>query len=238
MTFRLITSQRFQLSALLLILTLLFACKKDAGETVSEDQAVELVENAMSAKTSGTDELVSNLMGILSDFATSCNTPLDSTIAKNQTAGNITYAYSLGYNWLLNCNGLNIPTNAEFDLDGTSSYETLRVVSDDSTIAEFTMSNLTNPTQYTLNGTVVREGTQEFKVGNQLHFNSTLSFSYTNVIVNVLDSSIASGTAVVTASGTTTGGETFNYGASITFLGNKTATLVFNNGTQYDLNWQ
>jgi hypothetical protein len=51
------------------------------------------------------------------------------------------------------------------------------------------------------------------------------------------DQEIVSGTATVNVKVTSTSGQSWTYGGTLTFEGNHTAKLVLNSGTVYNLAW-
>jgi hypothetical protein len=228
--------KHFFLFSFILINSLLFSCKDESSKTVSEEEAVEVITNSMAAKTGGTEQQTANIADIWATLGNYCNTTFDTSLVKNITLTNLTANYTLDYDYTITCNILGLPTSANLNAATSGTYNTTRISSNDSTTSAYILSDLLNLTQYTLNGTSTRTGSQVSSIGNDASFSSVVSTTFSNVKINLTTGIIDSGTATVSISGTTTDNQNYNYTGSIVFLGNQTATLTLN-GNTHNLTW-
>jgi hypothetical protein len=110
--------------------------------------------------------------------------------------------------------------------------------SDDKSTGTFTISDFGSAsTSYTYNSSYTREGSQVSKVRYKRHFTSKTIITSTNIKVDKATKKILSGEATATISGGASTGESFSYSGTITFNGDQKATLKFQNGSSYSINW-
>ena len=218
------------------------ACKKDAtttsSPTVTEADAVQMTTDAVTSSTGGMTAQTTTSVTLYAAEAPvlTCGTTKDTTITGASVAGTpYTFAYSLNWNYLLNCN------TQEFTLNytGSSSYSGLLTSTNGSCVGTDVLTGIA-PTaaNYALTGSFERKGSATSKVGQQKSFTSDLKIATTNALVNKTTMEIISGTASVTLTGATSGGRSFSFGGTLTFLGNKTGKLVLNSGNSYSISWE
>jgi hypothetical protein len=168
----------------------------------------------------------------------SCGDKKDTTINYSSPTSVIpNYAYSLSWNYQLNCSGA-IPNSFVFGFTGSSSYTGALMQSGDNSTGSLTLADI-QPTasNYSLMSSYERSGKQISKIGEQKIFTSDLKITSTNILISKATEQIVSGTATVSITGASSNGNSFNFGGTITFLGNKKATLVLNSGTTYNIQW-
>lgn len=226
------------------VLTLgLSSCTKNnesqTDSTVTVDDAADAVTQAVSPESAGMVAQTTTAARMVTTSTLSCGLEKDSSISgQNAPGSTITYSYALNWNSNLSCNG-NMPQQFQFNFSGKSSYDAPRMSSNDSSNAQFTATGLEpSATQYIFNQTYSRNGSQVSKVRNKRSFTSTINITSSNITVNKSTGEIISGAATVTVSGAGSGGDSFNYTGTLTFLGNKQATLVLGNGNTYSIQWQ
>ncbi|MDR3716039.1 MAG: hypothetical protein P4L51_24810 [Puia sp.] len=246
------------LSATLLLIASLFvalsSCKKDSpgsttSSTVGVDDAADAVIQAVTPESAGmvsqteTAALVLNNSAITtitssSTVVSACGITADTVFAGSNASGAaITYSYSYGSSRILSCKN-DIPQQFEYGYTGKWSYDAPRISSNDSANAQLTITGLpADSSQYTFNGSYVRNGSETSKIGNKLSFASTITLNVTNLGIDKNTDEILSGTASVTINGSTSGGKSFSYSGTLTFLGNKQATLVLGSGNTYSITW-
>jgi hypothetical protein len=235
----------FLATAGLIALTVISACKKDSNTTstsatVTEADAAELTTDAVTPSTGGFDAQVSTSVSIYTTASVtmSCGDKKDTTISYSSPTSVVPYyAYSLGWNYQLNCDGA-VPNSFVFGFTGSSSYTGALMQSADNSTGSLTLTGLQlTSSNYTLNTSYERSGKQTSKVGNQKTFTSDYKMTSTNILISKSSQQIVSGTATVTITGMSSTGSSFSFGGTITFLGNKKATLVLNSGTVYNIQW-
>lgn len=216
----------------------LYSCKKDnssTSDTVTEADAVELTTDAVVSSTGGFSVQVNSSATVYKSSVLKCGVEKDSTITKTSVAGATpSYNYSLKWAYVLNCSSSALTAT----LTGTSNYNGLSMSSTDNSSGSFALSGLQlSSSAYTLNSTYTRNGSQTSKIGRNYSFTSNLTITSSNIMVDKTTLLILSGSATVAISGTSSGGSSFTYNGTITFLGGNKATLVLNSGTTYNIQW-
>ncbi len=227
----------FQFFVLLLAFGMFSACNKEEEQvtTVSEEDAVEVIENALVVESEGLTAEIEDAAQVADEYAEKAEVPcgetFDSTVVYTLANSYITANYTSDWAWTLSCNQQNIPTTLDFTRTTDGEYETTRMLSDDSATGVWTMDNLLLGDAYIINGSYSRTGNQESKVRNMPTFTSTVEFDLTDVNVDKDLYRISSGTATFTISGTGSGGRNFQYTGEIIFLGDGAATITINDNT-------
>ena len=218
------------------------ACKKDSNSstpaTVTEADALELTTDAIAPTTGGMTIQANSSVSIYASASTklSCGISKDTTITGASVSGAVpSYSYSLSWNYQLKCDVS--PQTFAFNFTGSSTYSGLLMSSNDSSTGTFLVSTAPAAANYTVNASYERKGTQTSKVGKQKGFTSDLKITSSNVLISKITNEIVSGTGTVSITGTTTGGKSFSFGGTITFNGNKQATVVLNSGVSYPIQW-
>lgn len=215
----------------------LVACDDDqaAVEIVTEEEAAEAIENALSTETEGMTAQASTSARMADDY-TDCGVTFDSTITATDAIGALTYNYTFNWNGELSCSGA-VPSQLSLDYTMTGTYDGPRMSSSDNATATITLTGLApTKTQYTINGTYSRNGTQSSKIRDQRSFSSTITVAATDWLVNKDSQELEGGSATVVISGESSEGTAFSYTGTLTLLGNKSATLVIN-GNEYPISW-
>lgn len=227
----------------LAVLTLagLTACKKDASSTsgtVTEADAVQMTSDAVSSSTGGMSAQTTSSVTLYAATTTpieGCGATKDTTISATYTGSGYTFGYTLSWNYLVDCNS----HIATLNYSGSSNYSGLLTTTSGTSVGQDVLSGIaSSASTYALTGSYERKGSATSKVGQQKSFTSDLKISTTNATVDKTTLEITSGTAAVTLTGATSGGKSFSFGGTLTFLGNKTGKLVMNGGASYNLVWQ
>lgn len=253
-TFKMFKEQsRMILPLLCMSIILVTSCNKDddtnsSENSISEEEAAEVIAMAVSPETSGLVEQTNEALIILegsssdysrntSDFDYVCGENYATSFTRNFENG--TYSYNAEYiwNWVVNCDGEN-PTDFNFNLNGENSYTSPRMSSNDSNEASLSISALDETeSEYVINQTYSRSGSQESFVRNQNNFTSTLSFTTSNLKILKANHNVTSGTMTVVFSGQVSNGNTYEYSGELVFNGNQTATLTLGSGNTYTIAW-
>ncbi|NET36778.1 MAG: hypothetical protein F6K19_32915 [Cyanothece sp. SIO1E1] len=232
----------------LLILSIAFfstACNKEANnspteETITSEETIALVEAALVEGAEGIVHEVEDAVEVAELVLektlnnTYCGLSKDSTIARTFNRPRLSGEYSTTWGWMLNCNEQEVPVNLTFSREATGTYESLRLTSDDRAESDWVLDNLVFGTEYVLNGTYKREGTQASKVREQKSFSSTVQFTVTDLSVGKIKRRINSGSAVLLVSGQASSGENFSFNGTVEFLGDGAATVTIN-GEVYEI---
>jgi hypothetical protein len=214
------------------------SCKKEdaASAVMTDEEAAEAISLAVSGNTEALSDQVTELAAVANVYSSFCSYSKDTSITRANTAGAYTWNYLFKWNWAVACtSGVPNSFNANYKMKGT--YDAPRMSSADSAVANLVISNLTAGTQYTYNGNYTREGSQVSKIRNKNTFTSKIVLNLSNLKVSKTTGQIDSGTATASITGSTTGGNSFNYGGTVTFTGSKTATITLNSGGTYAVSW-
>ena len=243
-TFKSLGSKTAKTFFALAVLTLagVTACKKDASTstsaTVTEADAAQMTSDAVSSSTGGMSAQTTSSVTLYAGTTTTaegCGLNKDTTITASYSSGNYSFGYTLSWAYDVSCD----THVATLNYNGNSSYSGLLTTISGSCVGEDVLSGIaSSATYYTLNGSFERKGNATSKVGEMKSFTSDLKISTTNATVDKTTDEITGGTATVTLTGATSGGKSFSFGGTLTFLGGKTGKLVLNSGTSYNLTWE
>jgi hypothetical protein len=234
------------------------SCRKDSTTTsdmITEADAAGVATDAISPSTGGmvgqvsasaslfsgatvTGGTVNSVNNNLTTYSTTipCGTAKDSTIAYASTGTSIpSFTYSLNWKYTLTCS---VPSNFTLSYSGAGSYNGVTFSSSFNSTGGFVLTGLgATATDYVFNSNYSRTGSATSKVGNKNTFNDNITITSSNIMYDKATEEIASGTATVAIKVTSTSGNSWSYGGTLTFLGNKTAALVLNSGTTYNIAW-
>ena len=217
------------------------SCKKSNSKntttagTVTEQDAARATIDAVYPTTGGMVSQLNSSVNIYTNKTIPCSTKKDTTInGASLTGVNPSYTYSLSWNYLFDCSAQSLTLN----FSGSSSYNGVILSSAGSSSGSFVMTGLLPDTsQYTFNTTYTSSGTTSANTGKKVTFTSNINITSTNIVIDKTTQEIVSGSAAVTVSGASTTGNNFNFAGTITFTGDKKATLVLNSGISYALSW-
>jgi hypothetical protein len=209
------------------------SCRKsadDIAELISESEAAEIVETAVSDRTAGTTMPIEEAAKILESQLGNCNVPGDTSFQKSNSGTYATYNYTFGLGWLVTCNNLGIPQSASVDVSGNGSFSTARWSGRDSTDGILTFTGLSpQETAYLVNGsyTLVGDLTGDFRHVDPT-FDCTTVITLTNLSISKSTYDITGGSGTVTVTATNGMGNTRTLNGTLTFNGDGTATVVVN----------
>ena len=215
------------------------SCEKDESNTpetsnISNEEVVEIVAAALMSQSEGVSSDASEAAQVATNYSDenanipSCGESYDSTFLRNIDNAFITTAYTLDYAWTLNCNNFNIPSSLDWSSQKSGTYETNRMESDDSSTTTLNVSNLITGSNFLMNGTFNRTGSQISKVGNMNTFTSSIHCDLVDLTVGKQSRQIESGIATFFITAQISDGDPFAIEGSITFLGNGAATILVN----------
>ncbi|MCS4436678.1 hypothetical protein [Aquiflexum gelatinilyticum] len=209
--------------------------------SLTEEEAVEIIEGFLAEKSAGMEETTSEYARTYQEeisLNVQCNQQIADSYYFTNNGSVVQADYKYNWNFTLNCSGLSVPQSAVFSSTGSGTYTTARIASDDSSTFTATVTGL-QPSSSTMifNATYQREGTQQLTTNqNTRSLSSDFNASIVDLIIGKSDFEVESGTGSFTLSGSTNQGN-FNYDGSLVFNGDNTATITIN-GNQYtiDLN--
>ena len=212
------------------------SCSKDDTDSnnadVTEAEAVDAIESSLAKETNGLAKTVETTSETADDTSIECGQLYNDSYSENYDNGNYSYSYAVSRDYELTCTTEGSPDILAYQLNFNGMYETPRMSSDDSTTVNWLISDLgATETSSNFNGSYLREGTQISKVRNMNTFESTISYTLSNLVVNKNTYQILSGSAQVSFVGISSTGNQYNFTGLLTFNGDNTATLVLNGNT-------
>lgn len=214
-------------------LTAFTACRKNAEEIIevlTNDEAAEIVETAVSSRSAGLTMPVIDASQIVTAYLNSCNTPGDTTLNKSNSGNVASYNYVFNMDWLVTCNNLSIPQSAQVNIVGNGNFNTQRWTGNDVTAGSLNFTGLNlQSTEYTVNGTYSLEG----DVTGALRrvsptLNCVTELELVNLKVNKSTLKITGGNGTATVIATAGNGETKTLNATLVFNGDGTVTVTVN----------
>lgn len=225
----------------LLVFIFLSACDNTdnnatPNEVITTEEAYTIVEEGIISDGEGLSQEVLNTVLVLTEEL-SCNASFDSTLTRNYTGDLRTANYTLDWQWSINCNQFNIPTDVSFGSATQGDYDGPRLTTNSSATGTYAVTGLEfSSPAYLINGTYNREGSQALKVGEMRSFSSAVAYTIADISINKATFTIESGSGTFALSGTNKNGDTFLIDGSIVFNGNQSATITIN-GEAYEVNW-
>lgn len=236
------TSFILMIGAVALILS---SCKTDetATNAVTNDEVAEMVSMSLSENAMGATAMVQTSVGTAGSMSAS-NAPQkvksenadytfsnDTTFTVSSKSGaRITYLLTATYGYEFTVNPQGQITSASESYSYSGNYNAPRISSTHTGSGTLKLTNM-NTSICTVNGTFIRIASTETKGISPKSSNSETHFNFTNIMVNKSTSTIQSGIATLTISGSVPNKGDFSYTGSITFNGDNMATLVIKDKT-------
>ena len=235
----------------------LTSCHKNSSgsTTITESDAAQVTVDAVSPSTGGLVSQVSSSASLFAggtvtggtvnstnghqttdSYSIPCGTQKDSTVSyASLSTGVPSFTYSLTWEYKLECS---VPSTFTLNFNGQGTYDGFVQSSSFKSTGGFVLSGLgSTASQFIFNSNYTRTGTTTSKIGNKNTFDHTLSITSSNIVYDKSTKEIVSGTATVSVKVTSTSGNSWSYGGTLTFTGNKTAKLVLNSGVVYNISW-
>lgn len=222
--------------------TLLFftSCKKnnDSDNEITQDDAADVMVQAVAGDSGGFALQTETSARVAGRTPLTCGQTRDTTFSGQSLPGAlITWSYDIQMSRSLTCDN-GVPQQFTFNYTGHNTYDAPRMSSSDNNTVNLIITGLQPAaTGWVINQQYVRNGTQQSRIRQRRSFSSTLTITGSNIVVNKTTEKIVSGTATLQFVGQSSTGRSVQYGATLTFHGNNTGTLVFNNGHTVQLQW-
>ena len=221
-----------------MIALIVVSCSDDDGPQIiglTEEEAAEQVSSVLISDVNGVTSDVRALSnsaisqsGAGRAAAPACGVLFDTLINYQFDGANVQFDVSLNYDYGLNCTN-NIPDELEFNFGSTSTYEGRRISRTGTASGMVTAGGLRfNDTSYDVDGSLTSNSSVTQKERNQKTFTGESSVTLTDVMVNKATKVIESGAASVTANGASSDGESYQFTASVEYLGGNVAIVTIN----------
>jgi len=164
-----------------------------------------------------------------------CGTTVTDSLTKSGTNGSRSFSYFLKVSHTLNCNANNQPDNLANNVSFHGNFDGPNIGLTSTGTAVFTIAGLTSQSaSFVINGEYKRAGTFQSKVGNKTSGQSDIDIVASNLTITKSTRKIASGSATISITGSTTKNGSFSYTGTIVFNGDGAATLTIN-GSVYSI---
>ncbi len=236
----------FKLTLLPLALLLCFACESEedvslSTETMSTEEAAEIVSSSLADNSAGLNKMVSDMARTTESSLSSemesqpnvCGYEMDTIFSATNPSGTAgTYSYEFTYAYEIQCRNNGIPENLVVESNYQGSYDGPRLLTENAGVASLIISGFPlNEPAYVIEGNYDRSGSFQSRVRNMTESNSTIAFDLIRITYSKQAEEISEGTASLTLSGTLKNGEPYSYTGSLSFEGNGTAILTINGET-------
>ncbi|MBV6442851.1 MAG: hypothetical protein EPGJADBJ_04577 [Saprospiraceae bacterium] len=214
-------------------LAFLSSCRKSAEDIaalISESEAAEIVETAVSDRTAGMAMPTVEMAQMLGNYLENCGVPGDTTLQKSNSNAFASYNYTFGLEWLIHCNDLGIPLDASVEVSGNGSFSTTRWSGNDQASGSLAFTGLSpQEPAYLVNGAYTLTGdlTGDLRRIDPT-FDCTTTIAIADLVISKDTYEITGGTGTVQVSGTNGQGNTRTLDGTLTFNGDGTVTVVVN----------
>lgn len=236
-----IKHQKFALPLFcLLALSSLMSCRKDPeeiAELISDSEAAEIVESAVSSRSAGMTTPSEDAAKTLDANLYNCGIPGDTSVA-NSGGNNIAgYQYSAQVSWLVNCSNLGLPQSADFQLQGNSAFNAANWNGTETFNGSLHFSGLSlQETAYSAEGQFNFTGNLTGKRRNvDPNLNSTLTVDLSTLTIDKSTKQISSGNGTLQLVVSSASGQSKTLTGTIVFNGNQSATVTIN-GHSFNIN--
>lgn len=223
--------------AVFVMATILSCKKEDSEEPVADEEIAEISTQAVSSSTGGLSLQAENTIQLAIKNNLTCGMSKDTTIVKSNTVGLHSYNFTFNATKSMVCTN-NVPSTLNYTFKGVSSYSAPKMSSNDNSEGQFAITGLpVSSANYIVNGNYVRNGTQQSKVKLKRNLTSTVTIVASNINISKTTMKIVSGTATVQIDVTTSGGKNISTSATLNFLGDNSAKLIFKSGAGFNIQW-
>jgi hypothetical protein len=213
--------------------------ENNASSKVTEADAAKIATNSILVVNSGLVHQVVLSVKTIATQVTKCGVQQTIPVkGSNQAGAAATYSFDLTWISKLNC-ASSLPTQMDLSFKGDSKYDSAELNGKNKESGKVTVTGFLPPNDpflVTTADTVI--STHTIKGNSGLVVDSKLFVkSASNILVQKGTYAIVSGVVNITLTGSTTGGQPFEYKGTITFKGNKQATLQITGGRAYQISW-
>lgn len=227
---------KYRFLILALLAFTIVSCNKET-EPITDEETADLVEATISSDengvTSDIEYIAAKAVAEEDQYSSDCNWSGDSTFVLNLNGALRSYSLNFSYSWFVVCDGL-IPTSINFNTSRSGEYSGPRLDYSGNAASALVMTDLLSGSAYTFNGTHDFAGSSTAqRVGETIQADFDLAVTFTNVQVNKLTLEVEGGTAEATLTASNDDASV-TLAATVTFLGNGSATVVVN-GNSYTI---
>ena len=213
-------------------LTVLVSCRRNKKPAMSEDDAVELIANSVGTSDNGVAAETNDAVAFkLNPNASNCGFIDTVNITRsNSTAATRHYNYDVTGTREVICQN-NQPFEFKVISNFSGTYVGPKLETTGSGTYNGSLSEInSSTTEYHYVGSTNRSGEGELKTKRGGDVSSTLTLS-SDVYIDKSTELITRGTTIFSLKGSGSKGKDFDYSGTVTYNGNKNATIVINGNT-------
>ncbi len=229
----------------IIILSILFSCKKDVisdENNLSADEAAEIAGASLSSGNGGSsgqfEDAVNYSEQIINDTTSQKTSQVyDTSYTVTKDTGRITFNYSFHYQYGMRYNSDTqmFEYFMNYDTDGT--LQSLRLYSEDSSEGNLILTGLEqNEEYYLINGTGTRTGNQTISVQEKKSVTTSILINFNDIKVRKSDYKIIEGSGDISIKGKTSEGKDFSFAGTLIYKDDGTIILTLN-GEEYVINF-
>ncbi len=230
----------------IIILSVLFSCKKDEitnSNNLTNDEAAEITASSLSSGNAGSSEQFEDAAKFSEDIindtiSQKASAVYDTTFSVLKDTGRITFNYTFHYQYGMRYNESSHQFEYFMNYDTDGHFQSLRLTSDDSSDGTLVLTGTEqNSDYYYINGNVTRTGEQSTSVNEKKSVSATIIFNFNDIKIRKSDYKLVSGSGDITIKGKTSEGNEFSFAGTIVYKEDGTIILTIN-GEEYivDLN--
>ena len=222
------------LYSLLIVLSygIIYSCSKDNSSSDNNNIVIYKIPVSVTAQYIAY-AFCNNAAGInlhlerAASYTTHGRTDFDSSFVMSKKDS---YQYQVIYNF---SRPATIPPKALFDYSAAGTFNGGALTSQDTQYGNGWSITTLDQAQLTVNGNGT-DGGQQYSYLEKALFSSQIHYSFVNLKMDTTTFMVTSGSATISINGSGPGGVHFDYPGTLTFMGNRTATLVLA-GSTFDI---
>ncbi len=225
----------------IIILSILFSCKKDEitdENNLSVDEAAEIAGASLSSGNGGNsaqfEDAANYSEQIITDTISKETLPIyDTTFTISKDTGRITFNYSFHYQYGMRYNNDTQMFEYSMNYDTDGRLQSLRLYSEDSSEGNLILTGLEQSEDFfVINGSVTRTGNQTVSIQEKKSVSTVVIVNFNDIKVRKSDYKITEGSGDISVKGKTSEGKEFLFTGTLIYKDDGTIILTLN-GEEY-----
>ena len=204
-------------------------------DNFSNEEAAELVSNAIQNATDGISEQLSDMTQYVTETIADnfeCGVTIDSSFTKTVQKVRVSAEYDVAWDWTPTCNDLDNMIALDYNGVLTGGYTGLRASSEETKTTSLTITGMQLASAVlTYDGSSLNEGTQTVTVKETKNISSKLTMSMTGITVDKIETEISDGDISFELLVVVDGGDPITFTGTVEFLGSRDANITINGET-------
>lgn len=227
----------------LAIIGIVLACKKETTIDleslanpiiITADDAATIIKYDLSTQTGGLNSVIVDASRVANarNSGSYCGKSKDSTFSKNSNGAypNVSSSFTQKVSFLLTCTIAKVPASLSYLTNSSGQYQTPNTTSNDTGNGNLIISGLeVTSSTYVVNGTFVRDGTQNVNLDTQKTLTSKVTLTMEGIKVNKSTFKIQTGSKVsAIITGSSSSGKKFSFTGIVKYNDDGTLTITLN----------